>query len=94
MKSQLYRAIERQRETNKPIHPMQLITTLISTQKGWLIRQTIKWVTIGGAMATSWLAAHNVQLDNPEAVTAALVTLTTGVIEMLLSKAASKIAAK
>lgn len=91
MKSQLDRAIERQRATNKP---MKLISTLISTQRGWIVRQALKFATYGGAAITTWLAAKGLHLDNPEAVTSALVTLAGGLTELALSKAASKIAAK
>lgn len=73
---------------------MSFIHTLIATQKGWLIRQAVKWTTIGAASAATWLAAKGVNIDNPEALTAGAVALTTGVVEMLLSKAASRIAAK
>ncbi len=91
MKSQLERAIERQRATNKP---MNLISTLISTQRGWLVRQALKFATWGGVAASTWLASKGFHLDNPEAVTSALATLAVGATEFLLSKAASKIAAK
>lgn len=94
MNSQLWKALERQRATNTPIKPMDLIITLISTQKGWLIRQALKGAAALGTMATTWLVAHGVAIDNPQAITAALMTLASGLTEIALSKAASKIAAK
>lgn len=94
MKSNLERAIERQRATNKPINaPMKIIETLISTQKGWLIRQALKGAAALGTVATTWLVSHGVAIDNPQAITAALSTLVVGLAEMGLSKLASKIAA-
>lgn len=94
MRSALQNAIERQRATNQPINaPMKIIETLISTQKGWLIRQALKGAAALGTVATTWLVSHGVAIDNPQAVTAALATLATGLAEMALSKLASKIAA-
>jgi len=47
--------VERRRAKNpEKIHPdkltMNAITTLLTTSKGWLIRQALKWV--GGALAS------------------------------------------
>jgi hypothetical protein len=75
-----------------PMH--SIIATLIATQKGWAIRQTMKWATIGGTSLTTWLVAHGVAITDGSALTAAAVTLASGVVELLLSKAASHIAAK
>lgn len=73
---------------------MKLIITLISTQRGWLVRQALKGATWAGVAATTWLTSNGLQLDNPEAITAALATVATALTELALSKAASKIAAK
>jgi len=94
MKSSLDRALARQRATNTPINaPMKIIETLISTHKGWLIRQALKGAVALGTVVTTWLVSHGVAIDNPQAITAALSTLLVGLTEMGLSKLASKIAA-
>lgn len=89
-------ALDRVRATNKPIDatPMKLIELLVTTNKGWIIRQLMKGAAAMGAMATTWLVAHGVSLDNPQAVSAALATLSVGLAELVLSKVASKIEAK
>lgn len=73
---------------------MNIIETLIYTQKGWIIRQALKWIVLGAGSATTWLVAKGVAIDNPEAITGAATTIGVGLIEFALSKAASKIAAK
>lgn len=73
---------------------MNIIGTIISTQKGWITRQALKWITFGAGLATTWLVAKGVAIDNPEAITGAATTIGLGLIELALSKAASKIAAK
>ena len=89
-------ALDRTRKKNKPIDatPMKMIELLVTTNKGWLIRQLLKWVAAAGTTVTTWLLAKGVAIDNPEAITAALTTLTVGVAEMGLSKLASKHEAK
>lgn len=89
-------ALERVRATNKPIDatPMKLIELLVTTNKGWIIRQLMKGAAAAGTMATTWLVAHGVSLDNPQAVSAALATLSVALAELVLSKVASKIEAK
>jgi hypothetical protein len=70
-----------------------LLFTLVSTQRGWLLRQALKLATAGGTIATTWLVAHGVDVD-AAALTAGIATLASGVLELVLSKVASKIAAK
>lgn len=96
MKSMLDAALERTRKKNKPIDatPMKMIELLVTTNKGWLIRQLLKIVATAGTTITTWLLAKGVSIDNPEAVTAALGTVAVGVAEMGLSKLASKYEAK
>lgn len=96
MKSMLDQALNRTRERNQPIElqPMKMIELLVTTNKGWLIRQLLKWTAAAGTTITTWLLAKGVAIDNPEAVTAAISTLAVGVAEMGLSKMASKHEAK
>jgi len=70
-----------------------LLFTLVSTQRGWLLRQALKLTAAGGTAATTWLIAHGVNVDGA-ALTAGLVTVVAGLVEVALSKVASKIAAK
>lgn len=93
-RGQLNSALERQRETNQPIEPMNILQNLISTQKGWIIRQVLKYAAQGGAMLTATLVSHGVAISDPQAITAALSTLAVGLIEVGLSKMASPISTK
>jgi len=95
-RSMLDRALERQRASNQPIDatPMKLIELLVTTNKGWIVRQLMKGVATAGTAATTWLVAHGVSLDNPQAITAALTTIAVGLAEVGFSKVASKIEAK
>jgi hypothetical protein len=70
-----------------------LLFTLVSTQRGWLLRQALKLATTGGTAFTTWLIAHGVPVDGA-VLSAGLGTLAIGVLEFALSKVASKIAAK
>jgi hypothetical protein len=70
-----------------------LLFTLVSTQKGWLLRQALKLAAAGGTALTTWLIAHGVNVDGA-ALSAGLATLVAGGLELALSKVASKIAAK
>jgi hypothetical protein len=90
------RMVEHQRAENKPIDatPMNIVLTLISTNKGWFIRQALKWSAYGGSIATTWLVSHGVALSDPQAITAAIGTIAIGLIELILSKMAAPIAAK
>lgn len=72
----------------------KLLLNLVTTQKGWLVRQLMKGAAAAGTVITTWLVAHGVTLSQPEAITAALATLGVGVLEMALSKAASYFDAK
>ena len=89
-------ALERQRVSNKPIdaRPMKLIEMLVTTNKGWIVRQVLKFCGYAGGAMTTWIVAHGVKIDNPDAVTAAIGTIAIGVLEMTLSKVASKYEAK
>jgi len=89
-------AIARQQAKNKPIDatPMHLVEMLITTNKGWIIRQLLKGVGYLGATITTALVSHGVTLSDPQAITAALSTVAVGALEMVLSKYASKFEAK
>lgn len=59
--------LEHERQTNKPIDatplPMKLVTSLISTQRGWMLRKSAHYANVGAAMATTWLAALGAKTD-------------------------------
>lgn len=71
-----------------------IITSIISTNKGWIVRQLLKYVTIGGAALSTWLVTKGADASDAELIASGLVTLTTGGLEFMFSKLASKIAAK
>lgn len=79
---------------NKPLINMNsVILNLISTQKGWIVRQVLKYTAQGSGLLTVWLASKGIITDGV-AVSAAVATIATGVVEFALSKAAAPIAAK
>ena len=71
-----------------------LVFSIISTNKGWLVRQTLKYVTVGATALTTWLISQGYEATNAETLTVGLVAGVSGGLELLLSKLASKIAAQ
>lgn len=70
-----------------------ILFTIVGTNKGWLLRQCLKFATSAGVWITAQLSAQGVELDNPQAVVAALCTVVAWLLELVLSKLASKLAA-
>jgi hypothetical protein len=73
---------------------MDMITTLIATNKGWLVRQAMKLATTAGAALTVWLNKSGLPVEDPLVLGAAFAALATGAVELVLSKLASGIAAR
>ncbi len=71
-----------------------LVFSIISTNKGWLVRQALKYVTVGATALTTWLISQGYEATNAETLTVGLVAGVSGGLELLLSKLASKIAAQ
>ncbi len=71
-----------------------ILFSLIATNRGWLIRQALKYVAMGATAATTWLVAQGYDAANAETLTIGLVAGVSGGLELLLSKLASKIAAQ
>jgi hypothetical protein len=71
-----------------------LLFTTISTNRGWLIRQALKYIAMGATAATTWLVAQGYDAASAATLTAGLVAGIAGGLELLLSKLASKIAAQ
>jgi hypothetical protein len=72
----------------------ELFTSIVSTQKGWIIRQLLKYAAMGGAALSTWLISQGAEASNAELITSGLITAVSGGLEFVLSKVASKIAAK
>ena len=71
-----------------------IITTIVSTNKGWVVRQALKYATIGGAALSAWLISKGAEASSAELIASGLITTVSGGLELVLSKLASKIAAK
>lgn len=71
-----------------------LLFTTIATNRGWLIRQALKYIAMGAAAATTWLVSQGYDAASAATLTAGLVAGIAGGLELLLSKLASKIAAQ
>lgn len=72
----------------------EIITTIVSTNKGWFIRQALKYVAMGGATLSAWLMSKGADASSAEVLIAGLTTAISGGLEIAFSKIASKIAAK
>ena len=72
----------------------EIITTIVSTNKGWLIRQALKYAAMGGAALSAWMISKGADTSSTEVLIAGLTTAVTGGLEIAFSKIASKIAAK
>lgn len=72
----------------------ELFTSIVSTQKGWIVRQLLKYAAMGGAALSTWLISQGAEASSAELITSGLVTAASGGLEFVLSKVASKIAAK
>jgi hypothetical protein len=87
----------------------EILKTLIGTSKGWLFRQALKWGSSAGAAASAVVITHasKVNIDPTQAVeiaaqtqqiaagaTGLAISVGVAIIEGVLSKKASKIAAK
>lgn len=86
-----------------------IFKTIIGTSKGWLFRQSLKWGASAGAAVSAAILtnAHKVNIDPSQAAeiaaqsqelsvgaTGLAISMGIAVIEGILSKQASKIAAK
>lgn len=71
-----------------------IITSIISTNKGWIVRQVLKYVAMGGAAITTWLVTKGADTSSAELIVTGLTTVVTGSLEIGLSKLASKVAAE
>lgn len=87
----------------------QILKTIIGTSKGWLFRQSLKWSASAGAAVSSAILAnaHKANIDPSQAAeiaaqsqelsigaTGLAISLGVAILEGVLSKKASKIAAK
>lgn len=71
-----------------------IIFSLISTNRGWIIRQALKYTTVGAAAATTWLVAQGYGAEHAATIVAGVTAGIAGGLELVLSKLASKIAAQ
>jgi hypothetical protein len=71
-----------------------IITSIVSTNKGWLVRQALKYAAMGGAALSAWLISKGAEASSAELIVSGLITAASGGLELVLSKLASKIAAK
>lgn len=81
------------RKRQKPTTMNKIIINIVSTQRGWLIRQALKYTSLGVASFTAWLAGQGVIADET-ALLGAATSLVTGILELGLSSMASRIAAE
>jgi hypothetical protein len=71
-----------------------IITSIVSTNKGWFVRQILKYAAVGGTALSTWLISKGADSSSVELITTGLITLVSGGLELFFSKLASKIAAK
>jgi len=88
----LIEAIERQRKKNPnkiEANPMQAITTILTTSKGWIIRQVIKATALVTAPLAVWLESQG-QGEHTAAITAGITAAVAALVEIGLSFLARK----
>ena len=71
-----------------------IIESIISTQKGWIVRQVLKYIAVGSAALSTWLVARGADPDSAQVIASGLAAAASGAAELFLSKLASKVAAK
>lgn len=70
----------------------KIIAGIISTRKGWLVRQGLKGITVASASLSTWLLAKGADAETASAIVAGATSVAAWGIETGLSKLASKIA--
>lgn len=71
-----------------------IINSIVSTNRGWLVRQALKYAAMGGAALSAWLVSKGAEASSAELIASGAVTIVSGGLELIFSKLASKIAAK
>lgn len=66
----------------------KIIAGIISTRKGWLVRQGLKGITVASASLATWLSAHGASADHAAAIAAGAAAALTWGAEFGLSKLA------
>lgn len=84
----------RPKKPNLELEPMKLFHALITTNKGWLVRQAMKYVATGLASLTAYLQAKGLSIEDPQVVQAGLSALAVALIEGALSYGAKAYAVK
>jgi hypothetical protein len=69
-----------------------LIFNLVSTNRGWLVRQALKGVTYASGALTAYLAAKGVDAELTSAIGLGLISATSWAFETALSFVARKYA--
>ena len=88
----LFEAIERQRKKNPnkiELDTMQAITTILTTSRGWIIRQSLKATALITAPLAVWLESQG-QGEHTSAITAGITAAVAALIEIGLSFLARK----
>jgi len=70
------------------------LLALVSTNTGWITRLALKYVAIGGASLSAWLAGQGVSADHTAAIAAGLTAAAAALLEQGLSFIARKYAVK
>jgi hypothetical protein len=70
------------------------LLTLVSTNAGWITRLALKYVAIGSASLSAWLAAQGVAEGHTAAIAAGVTAGAAALIEQGLSFIARKYAVK
>ena len=84
--------LERQRKRNPnkiEIEPMQAITTILTTSRGWIIRQALKATALITAPLAVWLESQG-QGEHTAAITAGVTAAVAALVEIGLSFLARK----
>lgn len=69
---------------------MKALITLLTTSRGWLVRQALKAVSYITAPLAVWLAAQGVEASHSDAILAGITAAAAAGTELLLSYLARK----
>ena len=86
----LIEAIERQRKKNpNKIEPMKALPSILTTSRGWIIRQALKATALITAPLAVWLESQG-QGEHTAAITAGITAAVAALVEIGLSFLARK----
>jgi hypothetical protein len=70
---------------------MKTLKQFLPTVKGWVFRQSVKYIAGASVAATAWMTAQGVPADSVPVILAGGTAVVTGVLEIVFSRIAAKL---